>query len=304
MRIKNTKVISIILSIITGLVFLLSGFGKMLDTKQFYDLIVNYGFPSLAVIAPLIILVEISIGLGLLLLIQTRKISILAGLALVSFTSLYLYTYLVHGITDCGCFGKIKILELSPFAVFIRNILLLGMTVFIFIFSSQKKVKYFHIKITACFLVMIISSFISGYTFRGEMFKKSKIHPSFGKSIYETALPQLDTFSTDSTYLVYIFSYECETCWNYMENLKQYYHSPLFDRFIVFAAGEDTNKEFENFFKPEFEIKPVNEEILYSITHVAPTLLYIQQDTVKHVIQGSLPSIYLFEKNYLTNESN
>jgi uncharacterized membrane protein YphA (DoxX/SURF4 family) len=281
--------------------FLLSGFGKMLDTNQFYNLIVSYGFSSLAVTAPFIILVEISIGLGLLLGIQTRKISIVAGLALVTFTGFYIYAYFVHGITDCGCFGRIKIIEMSPLAVCIRNVLLLGITVFIFIFPSQNVCRYFHIKIAACFLIMLISSFITGYTFRGEFLKKSKIHPLYGKSIQETALSQLDTFSSDSTYLVYIFSYRCETCWNYMENLKQYYHSPLFDRLIVFAAGEDTNKEFENLFKPEFEIKSVDEEILFSLTPISPTLLYIQQDTVKHIIQGSLPSIYLFEKNYLTN---
>lgn len=289
--------ISKLFAVIIGILFLTSGIGKMLDAKQFHDLIINYGFPSLAITAPFIIIVEIGVGLALLSNIYPRKTALLAGIMLFVFTGSYLYANNFHDVTDCGCFGNMTLYETPPFVVYIRNILLFGMSLFIVKFPPKESNRHFIARIIVCFLFLITVSFVTGYTLKNSAPQKAKRHPLYLKPVKETALPQLENFSADSTYLVYIFSYRCESCWNYIENIKQYAHSSHFDRFIAFSAGEDVDREFKTTF--DFEIQVIDEAVLSTLTQISPTLLYIQQDTIQHIIQGSVPSIYLFEKHYL-----
>lgn len=51
-----------ILGIIAGSVFLLSGLGKLSNIALFQALIGDYGFASLYMLGPLIVLVEIALG--------------------------------------------------------------------------------------------------------------------------------------------------------------------------------------------------------------------------------------------------
>ena len=86
-----------------------------------------------------------------------------------------------------------------------------------------------------------------------------------------------------------------------MENLNRYKESSKIDHVIAFSAGEDINNEFAQFFNPKFEIKPVNEAEISKFTPVSPTVLYIQKDTIRHVIQEIVPSIYTLENDYLSD---
>ena len=152
--------------------------------------------------------------------------------------------------------------------------------------------------------MLIISAFFTGYTLKDNKNRsrgKSQVHPLINMPINKTILPELDTFSADSLYVAVIFSYRCENCWNYMGNLQLYTEYPDLDRVVVFAAGEDLNNEFADFFKPNYTIKTVDENKLTELTQVSPTLLYIEKDTIRHVVQGIVPSLHVFEKNYLKN---
>jgi hypothetical protein len=193
-------------------------------------------------------------------------------------------------------------LELSPLAVYIRNIILLGMLIFNCFYLSKETKEVFSMSWQqyVFFTALLIATFCTGYTFHGHKKGKIQKHPLIEKAIKETILPKYYHFSTDSTYVVCIFSYRCSNCWNYMENLNRYKESSKIDNVVAFAAGKDKNNEFVKFFNPKFEIRPVDEAEITTFVSVSPTVLYIQKDTIRHVIQGIVPSIFRLEKDYLS----
>ena len=289
--------------IVIGIVFFFSGIGKIIDTRQFADLIADYGLQLFSSLAPVIIIAEVFIGLCLILNFHSKGISIIALIVLVIFSVAYFYASTIKGISNCGCFGTVKILEFSPIAVYTRNSILLGMLLFssIYLPKETKSPLIFSLRQYILFFTLLTVSFYTGYTFHEKKREKLQKHPLIEKPVKETILPQYHSFSSDSTYVICIFSYRCSNCWNYMENLNRYKESPKIDHVIAFSAGEDTNNEFAQFFNPKFEIKPVNEAEILKFTPVSPTVLYIQKDTVRHVVQGIVPSVYTLEKDYLSD---
>jgi uncharacterized membrane protein YphA (DoxX/SURF4 family) len=59
-----------IYSVVIGTFFLVSGLGKVIDTTGFAELIRQYGLGYLMVLSPVIVLVEILLGLCLFYLIN------------------------------------------------------------------------------------------------------------------------------------------------------------------------------------------------------------------------------------------
>lgn len=82
----NRASISRILSIIVGIVFLSSGLIKVLDVSAFQSLIVQYGLPFFQYMAPLIILLEILLGMALILGLFQRTTAIVSICVLLVFT--------------------------------------------------------------------------------------------------------------------------------------------------------------------------------------------------------------------------
>jgi len=295
--------LSNIFCIIVGVVFLVSGIGKTIDSKQFANLISDYGFSWFISAAPLIIIAEVFLGLCLILNFHRKLLSYATLSALIIFSVVYIYASTVKGISDCGCFGSIKILNLPPIAAYIRNFVLIGLLVFSIIYLPKETKNIFSLSWQQCIflIVLLISVFFTGYTFYGHKKGKTPKHPLIDKAIKETPLPEYYNFSNDSTYIICVFSYHCSNCWNYMENLNRYKECSEINRVIAFSAGEDENNEFKQFFNPNFEIKSINEKEMSKFIKISPTVLYIQKDTIRHVIQGIVPSIYRFEKDYLND---
>jgi len=292
-----------IFCIVAGVVFLLSGIGKAIDAKQFANLITDYGFPLLSSMAPFIIMAEVFIGLCLILNFHRKLITYITFAALIVFTTAYFYASTVKGISDCGCFGTIKMLEFPPLVVYVRNIILLGMLVFsgIHLPKETKNLLSLPLQQHIFLMMMLITAFCTGYTFYGTKEVKMQKHPLIGKAVKETVLQEYYNFSTDSTYVICIFSYRCSNCWNYMENLNRYEECSKIDHVIAFSAGEDEGDEFVGFFNPKFKITLVDEAEISKFVSISPTVLYLQSDTIRHIIQGIVPSIYRLEKDYLSD---
>jgi hypothetical protein len=284
--------------LIVGGLFLLSSFTKAGDLEAFVNLLLQYGFPAMAWAAPVITVVEAATGLCLLLNIYPGRMSLFGIVMITVFSLAFLYAVLFRNVRDCGCFGEIKILQLPPWATFVRNALLLLLLCASWRFSDNAT-PVLRKRYVAALGALLLVSFFAGYTFSHKKKNSGKIHPLYQRAVQETALPQLMRTAPDSTYLVVIFSYRCDGCWNYFDNVKRYNDTTVADRLVVFAAGTDSTGVFNDYFRPDFEIREADEKILTLLTQVAPTMLYIAGDTVRHVIQGTIPTRYLFEKNYL-----
>jgi uncharacterized membrane protein YphA (DoxX/SURF4 family) len=308
-------------SVIIGVLFILSGLGKVIDTSGFSNLISQYGLGYLMIFSPVIVVFEILLGLFLLLLINPKFYAMISFGLLTIFTALFAFAHFKYGVNNCGCFGTVQHMNFPPIFSFIRNFILIAMSLILWIkYPKEKKIKlgissrgvgtsklnYFASsnitdwKKYLIITVMSISIFIAGFTFKMPYFLKNKfeIHEFQGQDIKNTELSKYLTTSPDSTYLFFAFSYTCPYCWNSIENLRQYQKSGIVDRTVVFAIGAESDKDtFNQNFKPDFTIKDLSAIEMDKLTDSYPTAFYIEHDTVKFVLQSELPSPFIFKDN-------
>jgi hypothetical protein len=284
-------------SVLTGVIFLLSGVGKALSASGFSDLIIQYGFAPFHFLAPVIIIAEIFIGLFLLFQISNRKISLAGLIAIAVFTSIYLYGYLRYDIKDCGCFGSFSLFNLPPSGVFIRNGILLYLLFDIWRHGEPSYEKIHNWQKVIILIVISCVSFTAGYSSQNNFDFGSDDSQYQGKTIQETPLNEFVSLSNDSTYLIFVFSYTCSHCLNSIENLKQYETSGTVDKVYGLAWGDSIGEKnlIENF-HPGFSITSYHPMTLFKITNRFPTAYYVKNNVVELVIHGELPCGYVLNK--------
>ena len=287
-----------ILSIIIGLVFYVSGMGKLFNIVGFQYLIIQYGLDVFHILAPFIVILEIMIGVLLFLQIRVKPVSILAFIMLLIFTLVFAYANIKNGVTDCGCFGSISFLNNSPLLTYIRNVVLLIMLIWIICNSDDsKKVELW--KNGIVLIVLLVVCFISGMSYKPFAFSKPKQHAFENKSIKDNDLYQFVN-SDDKTKLVFFFSYDCPHCLNSIENYKSFYEKNTVDTTYAYAIVDDSNvnDSMINVIKSYYSdvaIKEIHKD-LTGFVKAYPTTFYIENDTVKKVIRGQLPTSFMFQK--------
>jgi uncharacterized membrane protein YphA (DoxX/SURF4 family) len=284
---------------IVGAFFIVSGVGKVINTTAFSQLITQYGLEAFRLLAPPIVLVEILLGLFLIFSIDIKRSSFISLVLLIVFTIAFAYAYFKNGVINCGCFGTMKYSELPPSLSFIRNFILIFLSFIVWIKYPKERTitedwkKYFIIAI------MSLAIFVSGYTFRVPVSKKtSKIHERYlNKHIKDTDLSSYVSTCKDSTYLIFCFSYTCPHCLNSIENLKQYDKSKTIDRILTIAAGKTEDKKvFFESFEFDLPLKEISSDSMKLLIDGVPTAFIVKHDTIIEIIPGSLPSHVLFKK--------
>ncbi len=291
-----------IYSIIIGLLFIISGIGKVVDTAGFSNLIYQYGLGYLMVLSPVIVLFEILLGLFLVLLINPKRYSMISFVLLVIFTISFAYAHFKNGVNDCGCFGSIQPANMPFIYSFIRNIILIAMSLILWIKYPNDSSYTSPWKKNIILVVMCISIFIAGFTFETPSFfyNKPETHKFQNQNIINTELSKYIKTSKDSTYLFFCFSYTCPHCWNSIENLRQYKKNKTVDSVVVFATGSDTAKlQFVQNFHPDFPIRDLPLEAMLKLTDKFPTSFYVEHDIIKVIIEAELPSSMTFKNQYL-----
>jgi uncharacterized membrane protein YphA (DoxX/SURF4 family) len=290
-----------IYSIIIGALFIISGIGKVIDTGGFSNLMFQYGLGFIMILSPLIVLFEILLGLFLILLINPKRYSMISFFLLILFTISFAYAHFKNGINDCGCFGTIQPTSLPPIFSFIRNFILIVMSFILWIKYPKEKIEIAKWKKNFVLIVMCVSIFISGLTFKTPLlFINKTATPKFqNQNIKNTELSKYVKTSSESTYLVFCFSYTCSYCWNSIENLRSFRKTHAVDSLVVFAIGEPKDRLiFEQNFHPDFAIKDLSVEEMDKLTNAYPTAFYVEHDTVKVILQSELPSPFIFKKMF------
>ncbi len=288
-----------IYSVIIGASFIISGFGKVIDTERFSILIYQYGLGYLMVLSPIIVLYEILLGLFLVLLINPKRNSMISFILLILFTIAFAYAHFKNGINDCGCFGSVQHTNLPPIFSFIRNFILIGMSLILWIKYPKEKIETAKWKNNLILTLMCLSIFVAGFTFKTPYFLKSKTatHKFQNQNIKNTELSNYIKTSADSTYLFFCFSYTCPYCLNSIENLRQYKKTNTVDSVVIFAIGKSKDRLiFEKNFHPDFTIKELSFKAMNKLTIFYPTAFYVEHDTIKVIIQSELPSPFIFRK--------
>ena len=289
------KKITIVLQYIIGILFLISGLSKLFNVFDFQNLIGQYGFPSLHFLAPFIVLAEIALGCALVLHIKTRLSAFLSLIMLLCFTIAFTYGYLSHGITECGCFGKLIKTE-NVCVVYIRNIVLIGISVYVMITTETE--QYHDVpswKKSILLTTLLPSIFIAGITSRILPTKKYE-HPFKNKPVNTTLLNNYVSKSTDKE-LVFFISYSCNHCINSIENYKAYMEHKLVDTTLCYVlvqenSNHDSLKTVFNSRYPELQYNETTQAS--DFISALPTAYYIENDTIKEIIIGELPSPFVF----------
>ena len=291
MKDKKTDIYSIII----GLVFIVSGVSKSLDSATFSQTINLYGFENIGFLSPIIIIVEICLGLALLFKIQIKKISFLSLVFLICLTLTFLYGWIFKDITDCGCFGKINFLNSSPIFTIAKNAVLIYLCIDLWLSSDKEALNEKWFTSIIFLLTISIACFMCGYTFKSnKVSKKKKANNKIAVS--DSKISSFTTLSPDSTYLVFAFSYSCPHCMNSIENLKQYEKSGIVNKVIGIAVDDNNRGDtFMELFTPNFEIIEVSKREITEITSSLPKSFYIHNDSIQFTLSGALPSAYVLK---------
>lgn len=167
---KIFKIIAQVSRIITGAVFIFSGFVKGVDPMgtayKIQDYLVAYNFdfliPLALSLAILLCAVEFTVGFMLFFNLQTRISAWILFLMMIFFTGLTLYDAIYEPVPDCGCFGEA--IKLTNWETFYKNVVLIVLAVFVFI-CRKKFVGVPHKFVQSLISIIVFILFIGFSTY-------------------------------------------------------------------------------------------------------------------------------------------
>ena len=286
-----------ICEIALGAMFLISAFAKAWDADLFGRMLLQYGPRWFGIWAPVIIFIEVILGMCLLLRIRPKWAAVAADVFLVTVSAVFAYGVLFKGIHDCGCFGAIdRLYEPKPWMTFVRNAVFMVLSVPILL-SRQESERNLPQKLAAMLVVASVACFICGLAMKRSFhLPRLQNEESPNLALMMTKLQPVYPFSADSTYAVYLFSFNCPHCQNFYANVAQYQSLGLVDKVLGIAIeDEEAQVRFERIYQPEIDILTIPHDSMSHITHGLPILVFIQENTIQDIQEGFIPSpgIYL-----------
>ncbi|MFI3328620.1 MAG: BT_3928 family protein [Rikenellaceae bacterium] len=133
-----------------GLIFIISGFVKVIDpwgtALKVNEYLTIYGLewamPASMVLSIWICGAEMMMGCMLSFKVRIQLVSIFALISTTLFTVMTLLGATIFHIEDCGCFGEA--IQLTPWQTFFKNLILLPMATIVFLrYKGRGKVFYF-----------------------------------------------------------------------------------------------------------------------------------------------------------------
>lgn len=283
---QTQKYIARIVALLIGIVFLLSGLSKNIDSDSFIGTLFQYGFGMFSYVAPLISPVEVILGVCLLLNYRVRTAAFVVFILTLVFTIAFLFAHFVRGVEDCGCFGDW--LQLSPTVAILKNVLIMSGALFIiFKNATSSQTRSWQVAVISIFAAFSFA--LSGYTVDKSLSTALSINTLEGKKLQETSLSVLSSKVTAKRYACFIFSPSCPHCWNATENIKSIKESGLYEDVIgVVADSRESNLEiYKQQMKPNFDILILKEDkISESVGMRVPKLLIIEDGIITKVFQG------------------
>jgi uncharacterized membrane protein YphA (DoxX/SURF4 family) len=291
-----------LLSVIIGMVFLVSGTGKSLAANDFMQIFAQYGFGGLRFFAPVVIIVEVVLGLLLVFSFRLKQTGLVSLCFITGLSAVYLYGYLFADITDCGCFGYFSYLNLSPVFALVRNFVMICTLLYVFLNSDNSCTVMDQKEIAVVLCILCAVSFVTGYTCTERQRSDTAYYTTdgkyTGKDVENSIFGEFLTLSKDSTYLVFVFSYSCSHCYNSVANLKEYERSGVVDRVIGLSFTTDASvmNKFRDMFHPNFQIINYQPKQLFRLTNQFPVSYYVSNHKVKMEIHGALPCWYVLSQ--------
>ncbi len=283
------------LSLFIGIFFVVSGYGKAINTGAFGYLIVGYGLPFLFMLAPVIAGLEVILGLVMIFQMVPKRTAFISMILLGIFTLMFAYGHFIHDAKDCGCFGELDALKTPPAVSFLRNFILIGICAWVYVHYPKEEFRFQKWKINTLLVVGVLVFTIAGITFANPLFPKT---PAQNTPVKESAIANYIKPSKDSTYMLFVFNYTCTHCWDATENVKKYQELGLVDKIIAYGVGDEASKKaYYAKFKPNFEATTLPLDEIVKLTDRIPSAYIIQNDSIKYMMRETINSPYTFLKN-------
>ncbi|SEN71764.1 DoxX protein [bacterium A37T11] len=291
--------------ILIAAVFIASGLTKVVNTHDFVETAKQYAPDDLAKAAVILPPIEVLLGLSLLLGVALR--SMLSSIILLTafFTLVYSYGLFFKGITDCGCFGSVEWLKLAPWAVYLRNSLILVGALWLqrqypveesIIRSLQHSQQSLQIGLG---MIGAAAFTIAGLSFDAPLMNiPDKIMKLKGQALDNTVFGDLG-LSADSTYALFVFSPSCQHCWNVTANVLSWKQSGFVDQIVAVTALAYKAKAEEHYlpiFGRQFRLLfYMSDKEIQELTSGYPDVLLVVRNQVVAILRGEIPSGYTYK---------
>lgn len=210
---RRLKVISTLCRVVVGVLFIFSGFVKVVDpwgtalkVREYLSIYnMEWFSPAAMVFSIWLCGAELMMGLMLLFKVRIRLVSIFALLSMTFFTVLTFLSATWIPVEDCGCFGEA--LRLSPWATFLKNLAVLPMVIIIWYRYRHDKIFVFNrIELALACLFCTIAMGIGAYCYYTLPLLDFLPYKK-GANIYEMIQSQHDTGEEDMTDEEYVLVY-------------------------------------------------------------------------------------------------
>jgi len=277
------KIVSIILRVIVGLVFVVSAIAKLYPVEPFEVVFVDLGVSNwlfAPFIARTVIVFELFIGLALLLNIWAKNvIYYLAQGSLILFTIYLFFLLLTQGnAVDCGCFGSW--FELSPLLSIIKNVAL-----FSFLFLIKKE-RYSNGLKWVVPLLLLIGAFVTVFSLNKVGFQNSQAK-QLNENINLEGLPPLKTshenvqFSNGKKVVIFL-SIGCGHC-----------------KSLAYKLALLTKNQPSNVYLVVASLKEENLDPFFEETKLELPFIWMSDDTFFKYSGGKLPAIIYVDNGSL-----
>lgn len=271
-----------------GILFLISGISKAVDSYSFTQLFSSYGFNFFGYLSPLISAVEIIIGLCLILFVAPATTSLVTAILTTIFTIAFSYAYFVKGIEDCGCFGKF-ITGIPPYISFIRNLLIIAGS--FWIWKKYKNVSFPSPLGWKKWVIYTLGAFgfcLAGYTVSSPLIKNRAANILKGKMVSETIFSPFQNELKSGKTAIFAFSPKCSHCWNVTENIKGLISSNSLTRVVgvTFESLAPDTALYIKSFNPNFKIQTLPNDNLTAVLSKIPVLIMVENGIVQELYDG------------------
>jgi hypothetical protein len=129
-------------------------------------------------------------------------------------------------------------------------------------------------------------------------------HDSFiHQNIRETIFDGYVKTTKDSSYLVFIFSFDCPHCIVSAIHLNDYVKNGVIDKIVAITSGSRAEERFFNENVPvQFDYLKIKHIEMNQITGFYPLSFYVENDTIQFKVKGTLPDFKRFKDLYLSDK--
>lgn len=281
--------------IVLGVFFIFSAITKMIPNVNYFDFTIEsqlgVGATLSAILARVIIGVELFLGLSLLLVYPGKKKWILSSslLMLIVFSLHLIILFFKEGNDiNCGCMGDF--VEMSPLASLGKNVLLIALN--LFLLMQRKEEKKFNIKLLYAMLILPIVLMFA-------IFPMNKEHEvKWEELLMPGTAWESNENLTEGKAMVAFLSLTCGHCVEAAKKLntfKQEY--PEMPIYVVFQGLKDAEKmqEYYDHFVSESGVLEMPKYFADSYDFV---------DFLKSLGETGVPSIYWINDGKIFRKSN